>query len=746
MAGDECGVEGLFSTFFPQLLLRQPSRFYLLSALSKPGKFSWDRISRYFSHKRRVITIRHFPDTKMGKARKNRVRASRADPIARASKPPSDPELAKLRESKILPILKDLKNPEAKSRTQAAGAIANIVQDAKTRKLLLREQVVHIVLTETLTDNSIDSRAAGWEILKVLAEEEEADFCVHLYRLDILTAIEHAAKAILDTLTSTEPVFSKLTKAQQRIVWEISSSLLALLNLLGMAREEITTAIVANQTIVRFLFRLAASESTPQEIYEETLSCLTTLSEDNLELGQTMTNDQETRCYDVLLKLASGSGPRSVMACGVLHNVFSSLQWLDHSPGKDGACDAVLIGTLTRALEHVPSASAVANGNANQGAVVQLALEILASIGADLQETLEKGNRSQPKEEEWNGLEDKPEGDDAMDVDGASNAGDGDDEDKEDDDDDIADLEADMEKVTGADDPFDSGDLDDLPTLGAFIQQAIPQLVRLSNIQIDGEENLAIQSNALTALNNIAWTVSCIDFSESENSNIYDAWYPAAKKIWVKAITPIVEADNADLDLATQIASLAWAIARSLGANVPLTPGQHRKFIALYQAAKNQPKPEEGKEVDPLQGLGVKCVGILGSLARDTAPIDLNREIGVFLITLLQSCEQDKTIPPADVVEAVNQIFDIYGDEATEYDKEVFWKEGFRKHLEEFLPKLRALAKGIDKRAQGELRDKADEAVLNLVRFLKYKKTHAPKEGKQKNEERVLNEKAMAMR
>ncbi|KAK0672329.1 hypothetical protein QBC41DRAFT_268820 [Cercophora samala] len=703
----------------------------------------------------------------MGKARKNRVRASRADPIARAAKPPSDPELAKLRESKILPILKDLKNPEAKSRTQAASAIANIVQDAKTRKLLLREQVVHIVLTETLTDNSIDSRAAGWEILKVLAEEEEADFCVHLYRLDILTAIEHAAKAILDTLTSTEPPFSKLTKAQQRIVWEITSSLLALLNLLGMAREEIVTAIVANQTIVRFLFRLAASESTPQDTYEETLSCLTTLSEDNLVLGQAMTNDQETRCYDVLLKLASGSGPRSVMACGVLHNVFSSLQWLDHSPGKDGACDAVLIGTLTRALEHVPASSAVANGNANQGAVVQLALEILASIGADLQETLEKGNRSQPKDgDEWNGIEDKPEAeaDDAMDVDGDSNAGDDDDEDKEDDeddddmeegeeddDDDIGDLEADMEKVTGADDPLDSGDLDDLPTLGAFVQQAIPQLVRLCNIQIDSEESLAIQSNALTALNNIAWTVSCIDFSESENSNIYDAWYPAAKKIWVKAITPIVEADNADLDLATQIASLAWAIARSLGANVPLTPGQHRKFIALYQAAKNQPKPAEGQEVDPLQGLGVKCVGILGSLARDPAPLDLNREIGVFLVTLLQSCEQDKTIPPADVVEAVNQIFDIYGDEATEHDKEVFWKEGFYKHLEEFLPKLRALAKTIDKRAQSELRDKADEAVLNLVRFLKYKKTHAPKEGKEggrggRKEGRVLNEKAMAMR
>jgi hypothetical protein len=132
----------------------------------------------------------------MGKARRNRVRDSRADPIAKPVKPLSDPELVQLRESKILPILNDLKSPEPKLRTSAAGAIANIVQDAKCRKLLLREKIVHMVLTETLTDSSIDSRAAGWEILKVLAQEEEADFCVHLHRLDVLTAIEHAAKAV----------------------------------------------------------------------------------------------------------------------------------------------------------------------------------------------------------------------------------------------------------------------------------------------------------------------------------------------------------------------------------------------------------------------------------------------------------------------------------------------------------------------------------------------------------------------
>lgn len=132
----------------------------------------------------------------MGKSRRNRVRAPRSDPISKPIKPPSDPELAALRESRILPVIKELQSPDPKSRTSAAAAVANIVTDTKCRKLLLREQIVHIVLTETLTDTSIDSRAAGWEILKVISQEEEADFCVHLFRVDILTAIEHAAKAV----------------------------------------------------------------------------------------------------------------------------------------------------------------------------------------------------------------------------------------------------------------------------------------------------------------------------------------------------------------------------------------------------------------------------------------------------------------------------------------------------------------------------------------------------------------------
>jgi hypothetical protein len=132
----------------------------------------------------------------MGKSRRNRDKRHRPDPIAKPVRPPSDPELAGLRNSRILPILKDLQNPEPKSRTAAAAAVANIVHDEKCRKLLLREKIVHIVLAQILADASLESRVAGWEVLKVLVQEEASDFCVHLYRIDVLAAIEHACQTV----------------------------------------------------------------------------------------------------------------------------------------------------------------------------------------------------------------------------------------------------------------------------------------------------------------------------------------------------------------------------------------------------------------------------------------------------------------------------------------------------------------------------------------------------------------------
>ncbi|KAK8033392.1 hypothetical protein PG991_002790 [Apiospora marii] len=657
----------------------------------------------------------------MGKSRRNRGKGGqRSDPIAKPVKPPTDPELAALRESSILPVVKNLQSAEPSKRTEAAGAIANIIQDTKCRKLLLREQVVHIVLTETLTDASLESRAAGWEILKLLTEKEEADFCVHLFRVDVLTAIEHAAQKITETLTGPNVAnLNKASKAEQTLMWNIAEALCAILAALTEAQDDILVAVSGNEPALKFLFTLISCGAATTEVMNVALSCMMTLSEDNRQFVERILGDDQTQCFKHLLTFKSGRSLSAVLACGILHNVFSTMGWDDANPGREKSTDAALVPALSDALESPQGNQTNGAGGSDTVEILQLALEIIASIGTSIQESLEKGERAD--------IDDAPglAGKDAdmdMDADDDDEDDDGD-EDAEDEEDEMDDdeIEADMEKVTGVDDGFDEiSGIDDLPTLKLLMHKAIPQIIKTAHSnQSTVETTSLIRTHALTALNNIAWTVSCIDFSEGPNAAIQKAWAPIAQIIWKETVAHVLASDTSDVGLATIVTSLAWAIARALRQDTPLQGGEHQKFISLYHASKNLPVEDEE---DPFQSLGVKCLGVLGQLALDPAPIDLNREIGVFLLTVVAGLP-DST-PLADGVEALNQLFDIYGDETYACDKEVFWQIGFLKHFEETVPKLKAATKKVDKRAQTELRMRADETMMNLTRFIQYKQKH----------------------
>ncbi|KAI0158487.1 hypothetical protein BJ166DRAFT_527681 [Pestalotiopsis sp. NC0098] len=662
----------------------------------------------------------------MGKSRHNKNKGGqRSDPLAKPVKPPTDPELAALREKSILPVLKDLQSSDPKSRSSAASAVANIIQDTKCRKLLLREQVVHIILTETLTDASIESRAAGWEILKLLTQEEEADFCVHLFRVDVLSAVEFAAKQVTDSLTAPGGAFTKRPKAEQALIFNIAEALATIVSALAEAQEDILEVINRNESIIGFLFNLVSNELVSESARGSSLSCMMTLTEDNRQFVETILGDTKSNIFKHLVAFKAGTGLPAVLACGVLHNVFSVMEWDDENPGRDNSNDASLIPALATALETAPVNASAANDAANSSPVeiLQMALEILASIGTALQEALQRGN----KKSKGRGGARKPNGpvDDDMamdaDEDGDDDASEKEPEDDDDDDEMDADaMEADMDMVTGADDYPEAAGLDELPTLKLLVQKAIPQIVKISMSNVgDHEASLLIRTHAFNALNNIAWTVSCLDFSGDNNAAVLAAWTPAAKLIWRESVSRILASDTSDVSLATVVTSLAWALARALHDKTPLSADEPNKFMSLYHASLNLPVDAE----DPFQSLGVKCIGVLGQLAMDPAPMQLNREVGVFLVTVVSKLPET---PAADAVEALNQLFDIYGDEKHACDTEVFWKDNFIKYFEDVLPKVRAMAKKVDKRHSAELRLRADEASMNLFRFIQYKKKNKP--------------------
>lgn len=471
-----------------------------------------------------------------------------------------------------------------------------------------------------------------------------------------------------------------------------------------------------NDQITRFLFVLASSSLVPVTAVESALSCLMTLTEDNRQFVERILGDTECSLFKHLVSYKADGGLRAVLACGVLHNVFSAMGWNDSNPGRDKSSDAALIPSLAAALENAPADGNWATtdqGGSSPAEILQLALEILASIGTALQETFEKESKTG---DEFKGFDEEDTAMDAEDDDGASEKDPKDDDEEMDEDE----MEADMEMVTGADGDSGEAGIDDLPTLGSFIQKAVPQIIRISRISDNGNETTQlIRGHAFTALNNVAWTVSCLDFSEGQNAPILAAWTPAAQMIWKETVAHVLASDTSDVTLATMVTSLAWAISRTLHEKTPLIGDEPNKFMALYQASTNLAAETE----DPFQGLGVKCVGVLGQLALDPAPVQLNREIGVFLVTLVAKLPDT---PPADAIEALNQLFDIYGDESVACDKEVFWKDNFLKYFEDAAPKVRAMAKKVDKRKFAEVRVRADEVALNLGRFIQYKQKNRP--------------------
>jgi hypothetical protein len=532
----------------------------------------------------------------------------------------------------------------------------------------------------------------------------------------------------------------KLSRPQKQLLWNLATSIISLISSLCETQEDIVEAVSRMPTLLDFLFGLLTLKSAPKDVRHEILSCMMALTEDNKAVAQQIVESSDE--FKLLIGIKDSDSYEAVTACGILHNIFVAMQWFDHNTPLEGTSDAILIPVLTRSMDQAQASNNGTNGHSEHSSpdqILQLALEILASIASGLQEALEHGSRN---ENEFEGFENEPTADgiDEMDanveredVDVNENEDEeeaGNDEDYEMNDDEI---DADMALVLG-DGPSEDESASEEATLDHLIRIATPKIIALARQTLSNPDSTADKNHALAALNNIAWTVSSIDFSTGHLDKINRSWAASAQTIWDEIISIVLASNTADVELASAITSLAWAVSRSVKGTIRIEHEEHRKFMALYQASKgmslgaqpNGAKATGEDDTDAFQGLGVKCIGVLGSLALDPAHVELNREIGVFLITVLSGLPD---LPPADAIEALNQIFDIYADKSYSFDEPVFWGDNFYKHLEETQPKIKAMAKTIDMRKFGELRARADEANLNLGRFLVYKRKEKKNKG-----------------
>ncbi|KAJ3160000.1 hypothetical protein HDU86_001265 [Geranomyces michiganensis] len=126
-----------------------------------------------------------------------------------------------------------------------------------------------------------------------------------------------------------------------------------------------------------------------------------------------------------------------------------------------------------------------------------------------------------------------------------------------------------------------------------------------------------------------------------------------------------------------------------------------------------------------------KLVAVLSHLAKRTTSIPVTAHIMSTLLALLigtpppatpsNPTPQAHTASVALATDLLDAFYDVFADAATDPTDCVYVDSGMNDVLRQFAAGFRSRVKAVDKRKNRDLRERAEEALLNLVAFVRYK-------------------------
>ncbi|RPB29362.1 hypothetical protein L211DRAFT_775717 [Terfezia boudieri ATCC MYA-4762] len=592
-----------------------------------------------------------------------------------------------LRETKILPVVKNISSINVNERVQAVNAVANLVEDSTCRKLLLKERIVAALMEQTLNDSSPEVIVKGWGVLRNLAVEEGYDVCLHMYRKDILTPIAAAISKLQETIRSLINVPASVDNITKKLVWGYAENVVGLVASIWHATEEVVEA-VNKLNIFPFLMGLLSPEcKAPRAVQNIAAQCLNVITEEQDELIKSIIDSEDVFVPLILqLRDTPTSSPmdpllRTVAVCGMPLSNDSTLT------GGEPVTEGERIEALKDGLEILTSIIASLQDDIDGKIPVEVSFPDSDFMDEDSEEELENG-----VDKDEDGVDDESEvGYKSMDEEV---------------------MLEDMAMVTAVDcdDSEEANDASSECPIAHLIEVVIPLLLPLCAPQDHSSNSLAVQTRAINCLSNISWTSST---ALPKSSPLFQSFQKHALTVWTSIVVLILRSNTANIELAEAVTGLSWAIAKALGGKLPISQptneggvGEHKIFMSLYNAATTD-------------DLRTRCVGVLGCLGLAPGRIG---EIGVFLVTSLSALPPTGNTATDPAIEALNAIFDVYSDAEFDYDEPVFVKHNFLEHLKSILPKVQSMTKKIDKRRFPEQRARAEDATQNLRRFIEYKK------------------------
>lgn len=660
-----------------------------------------------------------------------------------------------IRTQKILPVMEKLVAPDLTDRSMAISAINVMSEDAKLRTLLLKERLLKVVLEKSIKDTNEEISSEAFGLLRNLCIEEGYDVAVYLWRQQVLTAIEESLnksakgfEAIASLASNNSADDTKYTKQQVTTMFEFTENVLGLISSLAGSSEDIFNSVSARLVpgLGQFLISVisyarstltsTSNIAVSPSLFNAVCEVLYVLSEDNPEFIESVSDYPfDEILNDFLADKKYYPLPSLVYVNGLKYNILlhrlssknktnntndpDNDNFNDHTTTNSilleiqksliGVIKCIEIEQAIKDMEPVSTDASMAEVNKQfQKNIkarsliesVQVAMEIITAVA----ETISVDPRDLADIEAANVSEsgEIAEEDEAMMVD------------NDDDDlyisravavkdDDLIDSSVFDRDESANDESMDS-------VLSCLQTEALPLIIKFLHIPV-------FQSRAMAALNNISWSM----FTKASESA---TWKSNAQELWTN-ILPHATLPNqsyAEIEVLNSAVGVLWAVASTFKGEVPIS-GEAINF--LISQTGNLPSlfpAEESSEYF------IKVVGLLAQLAKAPGKQDVTIAVTKFFIETLTTAvntsvkDTSAALTPKVAIDILYAIFDVFGDSSYEYDQPIYVEGGLNSKLASMLSPLRKYFKRVDRTKEALLRARGDETVLNLARFIDYKK------------------------
>lgn len=624
----------------------------------------------------------------MGKLKRNR-RQRPAPSGAPSGTPAGNPQDESARRNKVLPLMARLQSAEPNERLMAIQAILVLCDDERMRTLLLKERLVQVVMEQSLNDNNDEIVVEAVGLLRNLVLDEGRLLAVHLWRQHVWVQISAGLDRVRTLVAALREGKGGNDKSKTQLLFDYADNLVALVVGLAVADDLVFAEVCGKIDTVLAVVSDIVGWCVASQLLMVTSKLFNTL----LDLVYSFCNQLKE-----FVEHIHSHPPFQV------HDVAALVE---HAH-MNKLAQVYVLGIQFHEAEsgYVPSgAEAMAAKQQQCGQLLLQALQLISRVDVPGCEQLIQRSLSKTIDASSNNEQDTKA------LNGAKS--------------DLQSVEVAAELVAGVMEFVLMNDMDILeptPVVDSLVE-AVQGAVAPALTALLAHPDF--QLRALVALNNVCWFFLSID------RPVESAWVQQCGGVWTTLTSTVVspalwtaQSSPGQLAVCIDAIGVLTAIARTLAQSDLSVLVSDEYASWLVQTA--QQAPQQGditpEQLEIHQQLVERVVGFVASLATQLAAVDTRVQALQTLTDFLVLWPA--LLPVADaavVVEALNGVFSVFGQDDTPAADHIFASQNYAAALKQSQNAVREMYKKVDKNKDPELKARAEEVFTNLGRFIAYK-------------------------